>query len=631
MKQIIKSILLVIIVLFSISCTIKEKKNAEVNEPLYKGDPMEKSAQLKSSLPWFARYQVGDPPVEGFPGETEDEKKERMLLWVDAKYGLFVHWGPQRTGGEYVISTDTLKAFNPVSFDAEKWVLMAQSLGFKYIVITTKHHAGFSMYDSKYTTHDIIDATPFGRDPIKELSDACSRHNMLFGIYYSVWDIHHPDYSKELGSGNYSKYHTYMLNQIEELLTNYGPLVSVWFDGEWVESWTLERATEFRDEIRELQPNTILANRIGQRRRGDGDHHSPENFSPYVGDQDDPWESCAKFDGSWFYNGSNKSQSAEWALYNLCYATSRGGNFLMNLGPTPKGEFLKTSVEKLAHVGSWLKTNGESIYGAEKGPHYLLEWGTCTRKETTLYYQIFDWPNNGELRIPELKTKVKSAAFLADEKNNRLLVRREGDDVIVKLPSVPPYKMANVIKMQLADIPVVDNFSRPLVKRITKKESMREVPEGSYFLPAGFANIHGEKLHFYYGTGAGAQRENLKGWTEESDWAEWKLVAKKEGTYNIEITYANLTEGGVFELTIAGQSFEHNVQKIGKKPKAKLSPLSVNYKTFVLGEVELKSGIYNLTIKPKKINEEAINLHQGLMTLRDVTLTPKRRIYKKRN
>jgi alpha-L-fucosidase len=622
MKQLIKLIVSTFIFLFLISCAVKEKKKGNENDLLYKGDPMEKSAQLKSSLPWFARFQVGDSPVEGFPGESQEQKQERMQPWLDAKYGLFLHWGPQSAGGEYVLSDEELREFNPVDFNAEDWVLTAQKLGFKYIVVTTKHHAGFSMYDSKYTTYDIINATPFKRDPIKELSEACAKYNMLFGIYYSVWDIHHPDYSKELGNPNYANYHQFMLNQVEELLTNYGPMVCVWFDGEWVESWTVERATEFRDKIRQLQPNTILANRIGQRRRGEGDHHSPENFLPYVGNQNEPWEGCAKFDGGWFYNGTNNSQTAEWTLYKLCYATSRGGNFLMNLGPTPKGHFLETSVEKLEHVGEWLKTNGESIYGAEKGPHYFLEWGTCTKKGNILYYQTFDWPKNGKLEIPGLKTQVKSVCFLADKSEKSLEVIRMGDDVKISLPDSPPYKMANVLKVELMDSPVVDNASRALKKKIETSDAMREVPKGSYFLPAGFAKVHGEKLHFYYGTGAGAQRENLKGWTNETDWAEWTLCAEKEGSYTIEITYANLTEGGVFELAIADQTFEHTVENVGKKEKAKQSPLAVNYKTFVLGEVDLKPGKYSLTIKPKRINKEAIKLHQGLMTLRDVTLVP---------
>lgn len=622
MRHLITLIVSIFILLFIVSCTVMEKNSKEDKATSFKGDPMEKSAQQKSSLPWFARFQVGDSPVEGFPGESKEEKQQRMQAWLDAKYGLFLHWGPQSAGGEYALTNEELQEFNPVDFNAEEWVIAAQKLGFKYIVVTTKHHAGFCMYDSKYTTHDIMDATPFGRDPIKELADACAKYDMLFGIYYSVWDIHHPDYSKELGTGTYANYHKYMLNQIEELLTNYGPMVCVWFDGEWVESWTHERATEFRNKIRELQPNTILANRIGQRRRGDGDHHSPENFSPYIGAQDEPWETCAKFDGGWFYNGTNKSQSAQWALYNLCYATSRGGNFLMNLGPTPQGKLLDTSVEKLEHVGDWLKINGESIFDAGKGPHYLLEWGTCTQKGTTLYYQVFDWPKNGELLIPGLKTKVKSATFSADKEGNLLAVKRTGEDVIVLLPSVPPYEMANVIKIELVDIPDVDNAARALNKGIAQREAMREIPKGSYFLSAAFAKIHGEKLHFYYGTGAGAQRENIKGWTEESDWAEWDLLVEEKGTYNLEVSYASLVDGGSFELTIAGHSFEHTVENIGKTPKAKLSPLAVNYKTFTLGEVDLKPGRYQLAVKPKKINEEAIKLHQGLMTLRDITLVP---------
>lgn len=611
-----------ILLLGSSMANAQNKTVSPYETKIFSGDPLEKSAFLKKDLPWFARYQVGESPVVGLPGETVEEKKQRMQKWADAKFGLFIHWGPQRTGGEYGISNEILQEFNPTEFNAQEWVSIAKRLGFKYIVITAKHHAGFSMYDSKLTDFDIIEKTPFKRDPIKELANACADANMPFGVYYSVWDIHHPDYTANIGSQNYAKYHKFMLGQVEELLTRYGPMISVWFDGEWVDSWTVERATEFRDLIRELQPNTVIANRIGQRREGEGDHHSPENFMPYIGNQDDYWESCAKFDGSWFYNGTDKSQSAAWALYNLCYATSRGGNFLMNLGPTPEGKFLETSVEKLEHVGEWLQTNGESIYGAEKGPHYLLEWGTCTQKGTTLYYQVFDWPKNGELHIPGLKTKVKSVTFLADETSKPLKVSRSGDDLVVKLPSVPPYKMANVIKMELMDIPVVDNAARALNNGIAKREFMREVPKGSYFLPAGFAKIHGEKLHFYYGTGAGAQRENLKGWTEKSDWAEWNLLVEKNGKYKLEITYANLVDGGAFELTLAGQHFKHTVKAIPLNPKAKKSPLIVSYKTFDLGEIGLNRGRYKLTIKPLEINDEAIKLHQGLMTLRDVTLVP---------
>lgn len=615
----VKFTLFHLILLFAVN--VLSGQNIEQNNKHL--DPLEHSARTKQNLPWFARFQVGDPIVEGFTGETPAEKRERMQKWVDAKYGLFLHWGPQRGGGEYLLSDGELKQFNPVDFNAEEWVLTAKRLGFRYMVITVKHHAGFSIFDSQYTDHDIVDATPFKRDPLKELSEACAKHNFMLGFYYSVWDIHHPDYSSNIGSPRYKYYHEYMLNQIKELLTNYGPIGSLWLDGEWVNSWTVERAAELRKTVRELQPNTIIVNRLGQRRKGDGDYDSPENFMPYIGSQDGPWEGCAKFDGGWFYNGSNNSKSAEWALYNICYASSRGGNFLMNLGPTPKGRFLVTSVEKLENVGEWLRANGESIYEAGKGPHYLLEWGTCTQKGNTLFYQIFDWPKNGELIIPCLKTEVKSVSFLADKENKPLYFTKKQGDVHITVPKSAPYALANVLKVELTNTPEVDNAVRPFSKKMEAKESMREVPAGGYFFPAGFAKIHGDKLHFFYGTGAGAQRENLKGWTEDSDWAEWDLFVEKNGTYNLEISYASLMEGGTFELTVAGQPFKHTVKNIGVNPKAKLSPLIVKYLTFNLGEVKLKPGRYKLTIKPININAEAIELHQGLMTLRDITLVPK--------
>ena len=605
----------ILLILFVIASHVKTSSQ-EVNI-------LELSALAKSGLPWYARYQVGDLPVVGFPGEKQKEKTERMKEWRDLKYGLLICWGPITDGGESIIKPEVLSGFNPVNFNAEHWVLTAKNLGFRYVVITTKHHSGFCIFNSKHTDYDIVDATPFKRDPIKELSDACAKHDMKLGIYYSIWDLHHPSYSGNLGSTDYNAYFTYMLGQVEELLTNYGPVATMWFDGEWEETWTVERANVLRELIRRLQPNTVIANRIGQRRKDDGDYYTPENYLPWLGDQEDYWEGVAMFDGSWFYDGTNRSKTPEWALYNLCYAASRRGNFLLSLGPSPKGTFIETSITNLEKISDWLEINGESIYEAEKGPHYFLEWGTCSRKGNTLYYHIFNWPKNGKLIIPGLKTEIKSVYFLADPEQKTLPKVRNGNDIYIDLPGKAPYTMANVLKVELKNEPEVDNASRALGKKVEARDGMREIPQGAYFFPAGFAKIHGKDLYFYYGTGAGAQRENLKGWINESDWAEWDLFAEKSGKYKIEITYGSWIEGGTFLVEVAGQSFQHTVQKmeIGESLR-QWAPLVVEYKTVTLGEVTLVPGRHILSVSPVKISEDAKKYHQGLMRLRDITMVP---------
>ena len=586
-------------------------------------DPMEASIRAKAERPWFAQYMVGEPIVEGFPGESEEDRLKRIQPWEDARFGLFLHWGPQKAGGEAVISDKALSKFNPVKFDADEWVLTAKRLGFHYIVITSKHHAGFCMFDSAHTDHDIMDATPFGRDPLEELADACTKHGMLLGFYYSVWDIKHPDYTGDPGSPNYARYHQYMLDQTEELLTKYGSVATLWLDGEWVNSWTVERATDYRNHIRALQPEIMLVDRIGQRRVGDGDYGSSENFVPYIGDNwSRPWESCQKFDGGWFWKGKDTSQSLNWALRNLFDTVSRGGNFLMNMGPTPEGLLPPVSVKKLKPMGEWLEANGECVYGTQRGPHYLLDWGTCTRRGNTLYYQIFDWPKDGTLVIPGLNNGksdagIQTISFLNHDA--RLSLELVGRDVHVKLPSKPVDPLLSVLKVELEAPPVVDNGIRPLAKPLRPQTGNSKAGTGDYFLSAAFATIHGDALHFSIGSGAGAQRENLKGWTNLSDWAEWQLVVEEPGTYDLMVNYYSWMKSGKFIVEVAGQSFEHAVQ--AGKLKGKRSPLKAGPSSVSLGSVRFnKAGIYRLAVKALEISPEAVRFDQGLMGLKDVLL-----------
>lgn len=591
-------------------------------------DPMEASIRGKADRPWYAQFMVGEPAVAGFPGESDADRAKRAKPWTEARFGLFLHWGPQRGGGEYIIKPDVLSAFNPVKFDAEQWVTTAKDLGFKYIVITTKHHAGFCMFDSAHTDHDIMDATPFGRDPIKELADACAKHDMLLGFYYSVWDIKHPDYSKDPGNPKYARYHQYMLDQSHELLTKYGPVATWWLDGEWVNSWTAERAAQYRDQIRQLQPNIMLVDRIGQRRLGDGDYSSSENFTPYVGDNtSQPWESCQRFDGRWFYTGKDDSQSLQWALQNLVDTASRGGNLLLNMGPTPEGLLPPVSVKKLRPLGAWLRKHGESIYGSDKGPHYLLRWGACTRRGNTLYYHIYHWPKDSKLVIPGLNEGMKNAgirqiSFLGQPAGETVSFQQSGGNVVVDVPAKSPDPLMSVLKVQLDKPPVVNNTIRPLARGLRPQQGNANVQVGDYFLSGAFAQLHGEHLHFSFGTGAGAQHENLKGWIDDSDWAEWEIVVDQPGDYEVKATYSTWMASGKIAIELAGESFQHRL--VPSKLKGRKSPLVANFQTVSLGTVGLdKAGPHKVVVKPVEIDPKAKEYRLGLMYFREVVLTPK--------
>lgn len=590
-------------------------------------DPLESLARAKADRPWFAQFMSGDPVVAGFPGESDADREKRVQKWKDAKFGLFLHWGPQRAGGEYVIKADVLDNFNPVKFDAEEWVLTAQKLGFKYIVITTKHHAGFCMFDSAYTDHDIMDATPFGRDPIKELADACAKHNMLLGFYYSVWDIKHPDYTANIGSPRYAVYHQYMLDQTKELLTRYGDVVTLWMDGEWVNSWTYERASEYRDQARKLQPNILLVDRIGQRRLGDGDYGSCENFTPYIGDNIHGrlWESCQRFDGGWFWRGKDTSQSVPWALLNLVDTVSRGGNLLLNMGPTPEGLLPPVSVTKLQPLGDWLHQYGESIYGVERGPHYLLDWGSCTRRGNTLYYQIAHWPTDGKLIIPGLNgspanSGISQVTFLGQGPGTPLKFNQSGDNVVVSVPLKSVDPLMSVIKVELTGPPNVDNAIRPLSRGLRPQTGNAKVNTGDYFLSSAFAKIHGDDLHFSLSAGAGGQRENLKGWTNPAEWAEWEIVVETPGTYELQVNYSSWMDSGTFSVEVAGQTFEHRIEKSVHK-RGRKSPFAAAFQVVNIGKVSFKDpGRYNLSVKALEIDPKAIQYDQGLMMLREIVL-----------
>jgi alpha-L-fucosidase len=425
-------------------------------------------------------------------GKKPLSKDERMDWWREARFGMFIHWGLYAVPagewkgekvpgiGEWIMQRAKIpvseyeqlaKQFNPVKFDAEQWVQIAKNAGMKYIVITSKHHDGFCMWDTKYTDYDVVDATPFKRDILGELSKACRENGIKMCFYHSIMDWHHPDaqapfypnYNDTSKSNpNFDRYVEYYLKgELKELVQKYGPLGILWFDGEWVKDWSREMGWNMYDYCLSLQPDIIVNNRVGNGRQGmrglsktnefAGDYGTPEQEIPARGLPGVDWETCMTMNDTWGYKSyDNNWKSSEDLLHKLVDIASKGGNFLLNVGPTAEGLIPAPSVERLAAIGKWMKVNSESIYGTTASPLGEVPWGRCTAKPGKLYLHVFNWPANGKLEVSGLKNQVKKAYLLADEKQAKLPVEHQGNEkAVIAVPSKAPDLVDTVIVLKI--------------------------------------------------------------------------------------------------------------------------------------------------------------------------------------
>jgi len=416
-----------------------------------------------------------------------------MAWFRDARFGMFIHWGVYSVPagewkggtnhGEWIMESGKIPVstyetfsdqFNPVKFDSTEWVRMAKDAGMKYIVITSKHHDGFGLWDSKLTDWD-IGRTPFHRDPLKELADACEEAGIKLCFYHSIMDWHHPDWGtrrawNDLASGepDMDRYTDYMKGQLKELLTGYGPIGIVWFDGEWESPWTHERGVDLYNYTRNLQPNTIINNRVGKGRagmggmdegQGVGDYGTPEQEIPATGfGPGVDWESCMTMNGHWGYNKNDQNwKSTQTLIRNLVDCASKGGNYLLNIGPTSEGLFPQASIDRLAEIGEWTKANIEAIYGTRASPFEQLEWGRCTQKtmggRTRLFLHVFDWPKNGKLVVPGLANQPVKAFLLDGGKS--LDFSTSENRVTIDVAAVTPHPNATVVALDIEGAPRV--------------------------------------------------------------------------------------------------------------------------------------------------------------------------------
>ena len=415
--------------------------------------------------------------------EFKEEKDTRMAWWREAKFGLFIHWGLYAIpagvwkavkidgAGEWIMFNAKIpvpeyeplvQKFNPLKFKAKEWVRIAKEAGMKYIVITSKHHDGFCLFDSHLSDYDIM-STPFKRDILKELAAECHSQGMRICWYHSILDWHHPDYlprgegsprpwdTRPKDKANLNRYLDYMKGQLEELLTNYGEIGVLWFDGGWEHKPEELRAEEIVGFIRKLQPQIIINNRINIPQ----DFDTPEQEIPATGIPGRDWETCMTMNDTWGFKIHDQNwKSDKDLIQKLVDIVSKGGNFLLNVGPTAEGLIPDASVERLASMGRWLRTNGESIYGAKASVFPKLEWGRCTVKPGRLYLHVFNWPE-AKLHVPRVASKIKKAYFLMDEKRSPLSVLQSEDEVSISLPDQAADPIDTVIVLEIEGKPII--------------------------------------------------------------------------------------------------------------------------------------------------------------------------------
>lgn len=446
-------------------------------------------ALLALLLPLISGIALGAPP------ETKALKDARMKWWKDARFGLFLHWGTYSVpAGEWNGKTNYAEwireeahipldqyvkfaqEFNPVKFDADKWVSMAKNAGMRYIVITTKHHEGFNMFASKYTDYNIMN-TPFHRDVMKELSEAVRKQGLHMGWYHSIMDWDHPDYlprrsweDRPVDGADYKRFVQYLRNDVTQLLTDYGPIGVMWFDGEWESTWNHEYGQALYDLCRQLQPNVIVNNRVDVGRSGvagmstqngtAGDYGTPEQEIPPQGLPGTYWETCMTMNDHWGYNKNDHDyKTTEDLVRKLVDICSKGGNFLLNIGPTAEGEFPPEAIDRLQGIGKWMKVNNRAIYDTDASPFPTnLAWGRCTQgtanHHPVLYLDVFDWPTNGELVVPGIGNTPIKAYALADTGKELGVERREGD-LVIKVPSAAPDPICSVVALEIQGSPVI--------------------------------------------------------------------------------------------------------------------------------------------------------------------------------
>jgi alpha-L-fucosidase len=407
-------------------------------------------AFLWASVPTL---QAQSTSAAGYEDYLKADERD-VEAWQEMRFGLFIHWGPVslkgteigwsrggerrgRSGRGQIPAEeydDLYKRFNPVRFNAEEWVQLAKDAGMKYLVFTTKHHDGFSMFDSKLTDYKITNS-PFKRDVVKELADACHKGGTKLGFYHSPVDWYHPDYRTD----SHADYIKFLHGQVRELCVNYGKLDIMWFDGLGgsAEDWDSYPLFEM---IRTLQPHIIINNRAGL----PADHDTPEQrIGKFQFDR--PWETCMTICQQWAWKPNDQLKSLKQCIQTLVRVAGGDGNFLFNVGPMPDGRIEPRQVERLREMGAWLNKYGRTIYATRGGPFKPGLWGASTHKGNTIYLHILNTVD-GTVTLPPIPAKIIRSSVLT---GGTASVKQSEQGIVISIPQIGPAELDVIVALEL--------------------------------------------------------------------------------------------------------------------------------------------------------------------------------------
>jgi alpha-L-fucosidase len=581
--------------------------------------------------------------VVPLPAQVSDPAHEKRLeWWREARFGMFIHWGLYAVPagewkgklipgiGEWIMNRARIpvseyellaRQFNPVKFNADEWVRLAKEAGQKYIVITSKHHDGFAMYRSKVSPYNIADATPFQRDPMAELAEACRRHGLRLCFYYSqAQDWHHPNgvgnsWDYDESKKDFAEYFNNLAKpQVREILTQYGPIGLIWFDTPM--RITKEQSQDIANLVHALQPACLVSGRVGHDvgdYRSMGDNQIPAKVLDY------DWETPVTLNDTWgFKKDDHNWKSTQTLIRQLVDVVSKNGNYLLNVGPTAEGLIPQPSVERLLEVGRWMKVNNQAIYGAAPSPFpYEFDWGAITVKPGKLYLHLVEWPVN-EFVLYGLKNKVKAARLLAQPatalKFKQTADLKAGLDVLrVSLPKTPPDKDVSVVALEIDGAPQVD-------------AQLKQQPDGRVVLSPIFAEVRKASAESSL---AIDNRGVATRWFNPQDTLSWSFRCYRPGSYKVVLVTSesrgpqvgDLWEGGhTVRVAVAGQEIKGLLTE-GEWRKNARNPRWRDLYT-ELGTVTLKGpALAQLSVQPESIRSEK---RMGF-TLREVQLVPVKR------